>query len=400
MTAASVAALTIYDMVKGVERGVEIRGVRLVSKTGGKSGTWIRQAPPRTRRPSQAAPRARESPAGRVEAQGQRVSPSVSEPPRRSALVITVSDGVAAGVREDGSGDASRGAPDEPWASPSSGSWSPTSSGRSRPPSSRAPRPRARRHDRRHRAHAARRDAAGDRGRHRLRGPRARRGDARRRPREHAARRPVARGRRRPRPEPHRQRARQPEGRGRVVRRHRAACWTTPSRPSPDRTITRSRPARRPAAGRPATDVRHRSRTSPATRSSSRSSGARPRSSSWRWPATCGSSRSPGRSRPVRERARSHGSPAWSLRLRPDRRCSRTRGPALMHAGIFWGFVLLTIGTANIVTGGLIQAVLSIPFDGLLWAADQRDAERRRRHRPRLDRLGVLPPPRHQARGG
>ena len=45
MTAASVAALTIYDMVKGVERGVEIQAVRLVSKTGGKSGTWVRQAP-------------------------------------------------------------------------------------------------------------------------------------------------------------------------------------------------------------------------------------------------------------------------------------------------------------------------------------------------------------------
>src|SRR3954451_19466102 len=44
MTATSVAALTIYDMVKGVERGVEIRAVRLVSKTGGKSGTWVRQA--------------------------------------------------------------------------------------------------------------------------------------------------------------------------------------------------------------------------------------------------------------------------------------------------------------------------------------------------------------------
>src|SRR6187551_2213813 len=43
MTAASVAALTIYDMVKGVERGVEIRGVRLVSKTGGKSGAWTRE---------------------------------------------------------------------------------------------------------------------------------------------------------------------------------------------------------------------------------------------------------------------------------------------------------------------------------------------------------------------
>jgi cyclic pyranopterin phosphate synthase len=46
MTAASVAALTVYDMVKGVERGVEIRGVRLVSKTGGKSGTWVRHVPP------------------------------------------------------------------------------------------------------------------------------------------------------------------------------------------------------------------------------------------------------------------------------------------------------------------------------------------------------------------
>jgi cyclic pyranopterin phosphate synthase len=46
MTAASVAALTIYDMVKGVERGVEIRGVRLISKTGGKSGTWVRQDRP------------------------------------------------------------------------------------------------------------------------------------------------------------------------------------------------------------------------------------------------------------------------------------------------------------------------------------------------------------------
>jgi Fe-S oxidoreductase/nitrate reductase gamma subunit len=41
----------------------------------------------------------------------------------------------------------------------------------------------------------------------------------------------------------------------------------------------------------------------------------------------------------------------------------------LMHAGIFWGFVLLTIGTANIVTGGVIQAVLTIPFGGALWAA-------------------------------
>ena len=43
LTAASVAALTVYDMVKGVERGVEIQFVRLVSKTGGKSGEWRRE---------------------------------------------------------------------------------------------------------------------------------------------------------------------------------------------------------------------------------------------------------------------------------------------------------------------------------------------------------------------
>jgi len=42
MTAVSVAALAMYDMVKGVERGVEIRAVRLLSKEGGRSGTWTR----------------------------------------------------------------------------------------------------------------------------------------------------------------------------------------------------------------------------------------------------------------------------------------------------------------------------------------------------------------------
>ena len=42
LTAASVAALTVYDMVKGVEKGVEIRSLRLISKSGGKSGDWSR----------------------------------------------------------------------------------------------------------------------------------------------------------------------------------------------------------------------------------------------------------------------------------------------------------------------------------------------------------------------
>ena len=66
MTAASIAALTIYDMVKGVERGVEIRAVRLVSKTGGKSGTWVRQAPAQDPATPHAKPRPGARVAGRV----------------------------------------------------------------------------------------------------------------------------------------------------------------------------------------------------------------------------------------------------------------------------------------------------------------------------------------------
>jgi cyclic pyranopterin phosphate synthase len=42
MTAAAVAALTVYDMVKGLERGVEITQVALLEKSGGRSGEWRR----------------------------------------------------------------------------------------------------------------------------------------------------------------------------------------------------------------------------------------------------------------------------------------------------------------------------------------------------------------------
>jgi cyclic pyranopterin monophosphate synthase len=42
LTAASVAALTVYDMVKGVERGAEIASVALLEKSGGRSGHWQR----------------------------------------------------------------------------------------------------------------------------------------------------------------------------------------------------------------------------------------------------------------------------------------------------------------------------------------------------------------------
>src|SRR5450432_2344598 len=47
----------------------------------------------------------------------------------------------------------------------------------------------------------------------------------------------------------------------------------------------------------------------------------------------------------------------------------KDRRAGIMHFTICWGFVLLTIGTANIVTGGAVQAVLQIPADGILWTA-------------------------------
>jgi cyclic pyranopterin phosphate synthase len=45
LTAVSVACLTIYDMVKAVDRGMVIEGVRLMSKTGGTRGDWRRSEP-------------------------------------------------------------------------------------------------------------------------------------------------------------------------------------------------------------------------------------------------------------------------------------------------------------------------------------------------------------------
>ncbi len=43
LTAVSVAALTIYDMCKAVDRGMVIGEIRLVEKSGGKSGTYLRE---------------------------------------------------------------------------------------------------------------------------------------------------------------------------------------------------------------------------------------------------------------------------------------------------------------------------------------------------------------------
>ncbi|MEQ8765526.1 MAG: cyclic pyranopterin monophosphate synthase MoaC [Planctomycetota bacterium] len=46
LTAVSVAALTLYDMCKAVDRGLRIDGIELLEKSGGRSGTWKRDSSP------------------------------------------------------------------------------------------------------------------------------------------------------------------------------------------------------------------------------------------------------------------------------------------------------------------------------------------------------------------
>ena len=45
LTAVAVACLTVYDMVKAVDRGMRIEGVRLLKKSGGRSGTYVARDP-------------------------------------------------------------------------------------------------------------------------------------------------------------------------------------------------------------------------------------------------------------------------------------------------------------------------------------------------------------------
>ncbi len=54
LTAVSVACLTLYDMLKAADKGMSFEGIRLIEKTGGRSGTY--QAPPRA---ASATPRAK-----------------------------------------------------------------------------------------------------------------------------------------------------------------------------------------------------------------------------------------------------------------------------------------------------------------------------------------------------
>ncbi len=62
LTAASVAALTIYDMVKGLDKGAVVESIRLLTKSGGKSGAYIAPHRPKPRQPA-AQPRSRPKPA-------------------------------------------------------------------------------------------------------------------------------------------------------------------------------------------------------------------------------------------------------------------------------------------------------------------------------------------------
>ena len=59
LTAASIAALTIYDMVKAVDKSAEIESIRLLTKSGGKSGAFIAPHRAKSARPSTPAPRPR-----------------------------------------------------------------------------------------------------------------------------------------------------------------------------------------------------------------------------------------------------------------------------------------------------------------------------------------------------
>ena len=88
LTAASVAALTLYDMAKALQRDVVIERIELLSKEGGRSGSWSREDPP-------------------AEAPLRESEPSA---PGHEAAVITCSNRSAAGERDDTSGPALVGA--------------------------------------------------------------------------------------------------------------------------------------------------------------------------------------------------------------------------------------------------------------------------------------------------
>lgn len=87
MTAASIAALTVYDMVKGVDRGAYIESTRLLAKSGGKSGSYQADKPEKTKIAGP-APRARKTRAVPSVLTGEAAAPRLGAvlPSEREAL--------------------------------------------------------------------------------------------------------------------------------------------------------------------------------------------------------------------------------------------------------------------------------------------------------------------------
>ncbi|MGA9870814.1 MAG: bifunctional molybdenum cofactor biosynthesis protein MoaC/MoaB [Rhodococcus sp. (in: high G+C Gram-positive bacteria)] len=93
LTAVAVAGLTLHDMVKAVDPGATMNGVRLLTKEGGKRGRWSRESPT----PDSA-------PASHTRASATQTDPTSQT--SRSAAVLVASTGGANGTREDTTGPA------------------------------------------------------------------------------------------------------------------------------------------------------------------------------------------------------------------------------------------------------------------------------------------------------
>ncbi len=83
LTAVSIACLTIYDMVKAIEKGMRIEGIRLLHKTGGKSGPWQAQDQ-RAPAASPPAPQAVSSQAEPTAPPAEAPAPQAEAPPEPS----------------------------------------------------------------------------------------------------------------------------------------------------------------------------------------------------------------------------------------------------------------------------------------------------------------------------